>query len=82
MLVGIASEGLSRLMYFLEDEFEHIGGKLGLHWMWWPPIGGMGIGIGGIFFRRGLGVGYNNIAEVLRGNAPVNLLVGPQLQSP
>jgi hypothetical protein len=44
--------------------------------MWWPAIGGIGIGIGGFFFPRGLGVGYDNIAELLRGDAPVALLVG------
>jgi hypothetical protein len=44
--------------------------------MWWPAIGGIGIGIGGLFFPRGLGVGYDNIAELLRGNAPLGLLVG------
>jgi H+/Cl- antiporter ClcA len=75
-LIGFASAGLSRLMYGLEDGFEHVCGRLRIHWMWWPAIGGIGIGIGGIFFPRGLGVGYNNIAELLRGNAPVALLVG------
>jgi CIC family chloride channel protein len=44
--------------------------------MWWPAIGGIGIGLGGFFFPRGLGVGYNNIAELLRGNVPVSLLLG------
>jgi hypothetical protein len=44
--------------------------------MWWPAIGGIGIGIGGMFFPRGLGVGYDNIAELLRGNAPLGLLIG------
>ena len=43
---------------------------LHVHWMWWPAIGGIGVGIGGLFFPRGLGVGYDNIAELLRGNAP------------
>lgn len=76
MLVGIASTGLSRLMYGFEDAFEHICGRLKLHWMWWPAIGGIGIGLGGFFFPRGLGVGYDNIAELLRGNAPVSLLLG------
>ncbi len=76
ILVGLASAGLSRLMYGFEDGFEHISGKLHLHWMWWPAIGGIGIGIGGLFFPRGLGVGYDNIAELLRGNAPVALLIG------
>jgi chloride channel protein, CIC family len=76
VVVGLASAGLSRLMYGLEDGFEHISGRLGVHWMWWPAIGGIGIGVGGFFFPRGLGVGYDNIAELLRGSAPVGLLIG------
>ncbi len=76
IIVGFASAGLSRLMYGFEDGFEHFCGRLRIHWMWWPAIGGIGIGTGGFFFPRGLGVGYDNIAEVLRGNAPVALLLG------
>jgi H+/Cl- antiporter ClcA len=76
ILVGLASAGLSRLMYGLEDGFEHFCGHLKIHWMWWPAIGGIGIGIGGVFFPRGLGVGYDNIAELLRGNAPISMLLG------
>jgi H+/Cl- antiporter ClcA len=76
MLVGFASAGLSRLMYWFEECFEHFCGRLRIHWMWWPAIGGIGVGIGGLFFPRGLGVGYDNIAELLRGNAPATLLIG------
>ena len=76
ILVGFAAAGLSRLMYGFEEAFEHISGALHVHWMWWPAIGGIGIGIGGLFFPRGLGVGYDNIAELLRGNAPLALLLG------
>jgi CIC family chloride channel protein len=76
ILVGLASAGLSRLMYGFEDGFEHVCGRLRIHWMWWPAIGGIGIGVGGFFFPRGLGVGYDNIAELLRGNAPLGLLLG------
>ncbi len=60
------------MMYAFEDFFEH----LHIHWMWWPALGGIGIGIGGLIFPRGLGVGYDNIAELLRGNAPIGLIVG------
>jgi hypothetical protein len=70
--LGLISAGMSRMMYAFEDLFEH----LHLHWMWWPAIGGIGIGVGGLFFPRGLGVGYDNIAELLRGNAPIGLIVG------
>jgi CIC family chloride channel protein len=76
LLVGLAAAGLSRLMYGIEDGFEHFCGRLRIHWMWWPAIGGIGIAIGGYIFPRALGVGYGNIAELLRGNAPLTLIVG------
>ena len=63
-------------MYGLEDAFEHFCGHRRIHWMWWPAIGGIGIGVGGFFFPRGLGVGYDNIAELLRGNTAISLIVG------
>src|SRR6202522_2681451 len=71
-LVGLIAAGMSRMMYAFEDMFEH----LHVHWMWWPAIGGLGIGVGGLFFPRGLGVGYDNIAELLHGNAPMGLITG------
>src|SRR5277367_878545 len=71
-LLGLIAAALSRMMYAFEDMFE----RLPLHWMWWPAIGGIGVGVGGLFFPRGLGVGYDNIAELLRGNAPMALIVG------
>jgi CIC family chloride channel protein len=70
--VGLVSAGMSRMMYGFEDLFEH----LPVHWMWWPAIGGIGVGIGGLFFPRGLGVGYDNIAALLSGHASVALIVG------
>src|SRR6204780_3763532 len=71
-VIGLIAAGLSRMMYAFEDLFE----RLPIHWMWWPALGGVGVGIGGLFFPRGLGVGYNNIAELLQGNAPVALILG------
>lgn len=71
-VVGLLAAGMSRLMYAFEDLFE----RLPIHWMWWPALGGLGIGIGGIFFPRGLGVGYDNISELLHGNAPLALIMG------
>ena len=72
LLVGLIGAGLSKLMYGFEDLFE----RLPVHWMWWPAIGGIGIGVGGLFFPHGLGVGYDNIATLLRGDAPMGLLLG------
>ncbi len=71
-LVGLLAAGMSRMMYAFEDMFE----RLPIHWMWWPALGGVGIGMGGMFFPRGLGVGYENIAELLLGRAPMKLVVG------
>ena len=72
LFVGVAAAGLSRLMYGLEDLFGH----LLMHWMWWPAIAGLGVGVGGIFFPRGLGVGYDNIAQLLAGHATLALIIG------
>jgi chloride channel protein, CIC family len=71
-LMGLIAAAMSRMMYAFEDSFE----RLPLHWMWWPAVGGIGIGIGGLIFPRGLGVGYDNIAWLLTGNAPVALMLG------
>ncbi|MGD0443249.1 MAG: chloride channel protein [Edaphobacter sp.] len=71
-LVGLIAAGMSRMMYAFEDLFE----RSHVHWMWWPALGGIGIGVGGLFFPRGLGVGYDNIAELLHGSAPLALILG------
>jgi chloride channel protein, CIC family len=62
-LVGVASVGVTRLAYGIEDAFE----RLPVHWMWWPAIGGLAVGIVGYFMPRTLGVGYDNITLVLGG---------------
>ena len=72
LIIGFVAAGFSLIMYGFEDLFGH----LPIHWMWWPALGGIGIGIGGIFFPRGLGVGYDNIADLLHGNVPLALLLG------
>jgi CBS domain-containing protein len=43
--------------------------------MWWPAIGGLAIGIVGYFAPRTLGVGYENITEVLSGNLPMRFIL-------
>jgi CIC family chloride channel protein len=67
ILVGFLAGALSLLLtasvYASEDAFEH----LPIHWMWWPAIGGLVVGIGGYFEPRALGVGYDIIRELLRG---------------
>ena len=51
-------------VYWIEDMFE----KLPIHWMWWPAIGAIAVGVIGVFAPRTLGVGYDNIENALSGN--------------
>ena len=65
-LVGVASVAITRLTYGIEDAFE----KLPIHWMWWPVLGGVAIGIGGLIEPAALGVGYDSIRALLAGQLP------------
>jgi len=59
----VISVGITKLTYAIEDGFE----KLPIHWMWWPAIGGVVVGVVGYFMPATLGVGYTNIATLLAG---------------
>jgi H+/Cl- antiporter ClcA len=69
LICGLSAVGISNLLYWIEDLFE----KLPVHWMWWPAIGALGLGIIGYFFPRVLGVGYDTIGDIL--NARLGLWV-------
>ncbi len=75
-LVGLLAGGLSILLtgavYASEDAFAH----LPFHWMWWPAIGGLAIGVGGYFFPQALGVGYDVIGGLLSGDMPLRIIAG------
>lgn len=71
ILTGLLAVGVTKIVYLLEDLFE----KLPIHWMWWPAIGGLAVGIVGYIDPRTLGVGYNNITEVLSGSMPMKLVL-------
>ncbi len=66
MLVGFASGALTALVYGFEDLFQ----KLPIHWMWWPALGGLCVGVGGLLDPRVLGVGYGTIHALLAGTVP------------
>ena len=61
LVAGFGSGALTRLVYASEDFFE----KVPIHWMWWPTIGGLVIGLGGLLYPRALGVGYDVIRDLL-----------------
>ena len=79
-LVGIAAGFGSGLLTTMVYAFEDLFNELPIHWMWWPAIGGLCIGIGGLIEPRVLGVGYETIYELLRGHivgaALIGILVG------
>lgn len=61
ILSGLQSGLLTTLLYRIEDAFE----KLPIHWMWWPALGGLVVGLGGLIEPRALGVGYDIISDLL-----------------
>ena len=71
MVIGFISLGLTKAVYIIEDAFE----KLPIHWMWWPAIGGLVVGVVGYFAPHTLGVGYDNIISLLSGSIPLSLIL-------
>jgi H+/Cl- antiporter ClcA/predicted transcriptional regulator len=63
LIIGVVSVGITKLTYAIEDGFE----KLPIHWMWWPALGGIVVGVVGYFMPLTLGVGYSNIGAALTG---------------
>jgi len=58
---GALSSGMTSTLYAVEDTFS----RLPLHWMWWPALGGLIVGLGGFLEPRALGVGYDVIGDLL-----------------
>jgi chloride channel protein, CIC family len=72
VLAGALSAFLTMSVYAAEDAFE----RLPIHWMWWPMIGGLVIGLGGLVFPQALGVGYDTIGGLLQGNVTTRVILG------
>ena len=51
-------------------------GSCAIHWMWWPAIGGLVVGLGGLIFPQALGVGYDTIGALLKGDVARNVILG------
>jgi len=77
VVVGLGAGALSALMtlavYACEDLFQK---HMPIHWMWWPAIGGLLIGIGGLLFPQALGVGYETICNLIGADVPNHVLIG------
>ena len=69
---GVLSLIITKMVYAAEDGFT----RMPIHWMWWPAIGGVAIGIGGLIFPDALGVGYYVIEDLLSGENGFRLIFG------
>lgn len=69
IFLGLISVVVIKSVYWVEDHFE----DLHVHWILWPAIGGLVVGLIGLVEPRVLGVGYHNITEALNGSMPLQL---------
>ncbi|MEO9005179.1 MAG: chloride channel protein [Ginsengibacter sp.] len=72
IVIGFFSVFVTKIVYLIEDGFE----KLPVHWMWWPAIGGLFVGLIGYFSPKTLGVGYENITDILSGSLTIQVVLG------
>lgn len=70
IVMGVLAAIVSKSVYVIEDLFE----KLPIHWMWWPALGAVAVGVVGYFAPHTLGVGYDNISFLLTGATPLYML--------
>src|ERR1700678_3304616 len=71
VLSGLAAIVFTKVLYWVEDLFEH----LPIDDLWHPAIGALGLGIIGFFVPRVLGVGYDTISDILNNNLALKLLL-------
>ncbi|CAE6805178.1 Voltage-gated ClC-type chloride channel ClcB [Paraburkholderia domus] len=71
LITGALSWALSSWLYKVEDAFA----RLPFHWMWWPALGGVVVGIGGYFQPRALGVGYDVIGDLLLNRLTLSVVL-------
>ncbi len=68
--IGVVASLVSKSVYWVEDMFN----KLPLHWMWWPAIGAVAVGVIGYFAPHTMGVGYDNITALLTGKISLAIM--------
>ncbi|CAL1519790.1 chloride channel protein [Chitinophaga sp. MM2321] len=69
--IGVVAALVSKSVYLVEDLFE----KLPIHWMWWPALGAVVVGVIGYYAPHTMGVGYDNIKDLLTGNLSMALII-------
>lgn len=75
VVAGLLSGSLAIVLTHALHKIESGFARLPLHWMWWPAIGGVVVGIGGYFEPRALGVGYAVIDDLLHNNLALSIVI-------
>lgn len=70
-LVGLLACLVSKALYLIEDGFH----RLPLHWMWWPALGSVVVGLGALVEPRVLGAGYDTIQALVAGSLVTQAIV-------
>ncbi|GGP19899.1 chloride channel protein [Silvimonas iriomotensis] len=75
VIAGLLSGALAAVVTLALYKTEDLFGHLKLHWMWWPAIGGLVVGLGGLIEPRALGVGYDVIGDLLNNRLALGVVV-------
>lgn len=70
VLLGLIATGITRAVSAIEGAFDW----LPIHWMWWPALGAIAVGLVGYFAPDTLGVGYYNISNILSNDLPIKFV--------
>jgi len=71
VICGFAAVGFTKLLYWVEDLFDH----LPINDLWHPAIGAFFLGVIGFFIPRVLGVGYDTISAILHNSLALQVLL-------
>lgn len=71
VLCGITAIGFTKLLYWVEDQFDRIR----IDDLWHPAIGALGLGVIGYLVPRVLGVGYDTISDILNNHLALKMLI-------
>nr|WP_166177557.1 chloride channel protein [Altererythrobacter segetis] len=70
-MTGLLACVISKALYLIEDLFH----RLPLHWMWWPALGSVVVGLGALVEPRVLGAGYDTIQALVAGSLVAQAIV-------
>ena len=69
-VLGLVASGVTPVLHTFESGFA----RLPIHWMWWPALGAVAVGVVGYFAPDTLGTGYYNITAILSHGLPIKFV--------